>query len=67
MATHDVTLIGLNPDRNIHLEKGKIVSDADGKPPKSETKKASSYSVIPAKAGIHKINSTETKRKIKSS
>lgn len=33
MATHDVTLISLNPDRNIHLEKGKIVSDVDGKPP----------------------------------
>jgi len=38
MATHDVTLIGLNPDRNIHLEKGKIVSDTDGKPGKAEEK-----------------------------
>lgn len=35
LATHDVTLIGLNPDRNIHLEKGKIVSDVDGKPSKT--------------------------------
>ncbi|EKD53527.1 MAG: cell division ATPase [uncultured bacterium] len=32
LATHDVTLIDLNPDRNIHLEKGKIVSDKDGRP-----------------------------------
>ncbi len=32
MATHDVTLINLNPDRNIHLDKGKIISDLDGKP-----------------------------------
>lgn len=38
LATHDITLIGLNPDRNIHLEKGKIVSDVDGKPPSPPTK-----------------------------
>lgn len=39
LATHDVTLIGLNPDRNIHLEKGKIVSDVDGKPPTHPVKR----------------------------
>ncbi|KKT44085.1 MAG: cell division ATPase, cell division transport system ATP-binding protein [Microgenomates group bacterium GW2011_GWC1_44_37] len=38
LATHDVTLIGLNPDRNIHLEKGKIISDVDGLPAGKEGK-----------------------------
>lgn len=28
MATHDVTVIGLSPDRHIQLEKGKIVKDS---------------------------------------
>lgn len=28
MATHDVTLIDLHPDRHIHLEKGKLISDS---------------------------------------
>lgn len=39
IATHDITLINLNPDRNIHIEKGKIISDSDGKPPKTHTSK----------------------------
>ena len=39
MATHDVTLIDLNPSRHIHLEKGKIVKDTtkEKKSPESES------------------------------
>ncbi len=55
MATHDVTLINLNPDRNIHLEKGKIISDIDGKPNKA-------HSITPslAEASTTTVGGTDT-------
>ncbi len=62
MATHDVTLINLNPDRNIHLEKGKIISDVDGKPNRtsaSHDSEKKSVETTPAKTKVKKY-----KRKI---
>ena len=79
MATHDVTLIGLNPDRNIHLEKGKIVSDTDGLPAgrqanhpatrqSDQAKRAEESHTSPSslREGIPTKQSHTTKRKIKS-
>ncbi len=39
MATHDVTLIGLNIGRHIHLEKGKIVKEEDFTESKKDSKR----------------------------
>ena len=71
LATHDVTLIGLNPDRNIHLEKGKIVSDVDGLPAGKEGKPPSTPVIAslvpePKQPARPAGGSHTTNRKIKS-
>ena len=63
MATHDVTLINLNPDRNIHLEKGKIVTDVDGKPNQAKQIDTPISEQLPPKPKVkkykRKINKTK--------